>query len=109
MQFGRSKNELTALKKEADIHQKLEHPNIIRLISNFETPAELVFVCEFALTDLHKLLAKNGGLGEEWTQRLAHDVISALHYLHLRRILHRDLKPPNILLTSMDRTGEAKV
>ena len=86
------------MKQEANIHQKLTHPNIIGLLSSFETEKELVFVCEYAVSDLHKLLAKVGSLGEQRTQKLSYDLISALYYLHSHRILHRDLKPPNILL-----------
>lgn len=98
MQHGRSTKELAALKQEANIQQNLRHPNIIQLFSSFETDKELVFVCEYAVSDLHKLLARDGSLGETKTQKLSYDLISALYYLHSHRILHRDLKPPNILL-----------
>lgn len=97
-QRGRSSKELSALKQEATIQQNLRHPNIIQLLSSFETEKELVFVCEYAVSDLHKLLSKIGSLGEQKTQKLTFDLISALYYLHSHRILHRDLKPPNILL-----------
>lgn len=63
-------------------------------------------MCEYAVSDLHKLLAKVGSLGEQRTQKLSYDLISALYYLHSHRILHRDLKPPNILL---DKNYKAKV
>lgn len=98
IQHGRSTKELSALKQEANIQQSLRHPNIIQLFSSFETDKELVFVCEYASSDLHKLLARVGSLGEARTQKLSYDLISALYYLHSHRILHRDLKPPNILL-----------
>jgi fused len=58
------------------------------------------------VSDLHKLLAKVGSLGEQRTQKLSYDLISALYYLHSHRILHRDLKPPNILL---DKNYKAKL
>jgi serine/threonine protein kinase len=48
-QRGRSSKELSALKQEAEIHQKLNHPNIIGLLSSFETEKELVFVCELSV------------------------------------------------------------
>lgn len=89
---GRSTKELSALKQEANIQQNLRHPNIIQLFTSFETDNELVFVCEYAVSDLHKLLAKLGSLGEQRTQKLSYDLISALYYLHSHRILHRDLK-----------------
>lgn len=55
-------------------------------------------MCEYAVSDLHKLLAKLGSLGETRSQKITFDLVSALYYLHSHRILHRDLKPPNILL-----------
>lgn len=106
LQQNRSAKELAALKQEANIHQNLRHPNIIQLLSSFDTEKELVFVCEYAVSDLHKLLAKEGSLGEPKTQKLSYDLISALYYLHSHRILHRDLKPPNILL---DKNYKAKL
>lgn len=58
------------------------------------------------MSDLHKWLAKVGSLGEAKTKKLSYDLISALYYLHSHRILHRDLKPPNILL---DKNYKAKL
>lgn len=59
-----------------------------------------------APSDLHKLLAWEGSIGEQKTQKLTYDLVSALYYLHSHRILHRDLKPQNILL---DRQQVAKL
>ncbi|CRL00786.1 CLUMA_CG014040, isoform A [Clunio marinus] len=100
---SRSNKELSTLRQEAIIHQNLKHPNIIQLFDSIETDKELVFVCEYAVSDLHKLLAKQGSLGEKRTQKFSCDIISALNYLHSHRILHRDLKPPNILLDVGDK------
>lgn len=109
LQRSRSSKELAALKQEANIHQKLRHPNIIQLIKSFETEKELVFVCEYAYSDLNKLLARTGALGEKRTQKLSFDLISALHYLHSHRILHRDLKPANILIDEHSSQYKAKL
>ena len=45
-------------------------------------------------------------LPEYRVQELAGDLVSALHYLHSNRVLHRDIKPQNILL---DTQGRAKL
>ena len=39
-------------------------------------------------------------------REIAGDLVSALHYLHSNRVLHRDIKPQNILL---DPSGKAKL
>ena len=45
-------------------------------------------------------------LPEPRVQQIAVDLISALHYLHSHRILHRDVKPQNVLI---DANGVAKL
>lgn len=76
------------------------------MLSSFETSNEIVVVTEYAQSDLHKLLAREGSIDERRVQRLTFDLVSALYYLHSHRILHRDLKPQNILL---DRDERAKL
>jgi fused len=67
------------------------------LLDSFETENEIVVVQEFAKGDLYHLLSR-GSLGEPRTQKITFDLVAALYYLHSKRILHRDLKPQNILL-----------
>lgn len=98
LQRGRSSRELKNLRRECDIQAQLKHPNVIEMLESFETKNELVVVTEFALIDLHRYMARNGALTEEKAQRLICHLVSALYYLHSNRILHRDLKPQNVLL-----------
>ncbi|XP_058119247.1 serine/threonine-protein kinase fused isoform X1 [Anopheles ziemanni] len=102
---GRSGRDIKGLRGECEIQRNLQHPNIIRMVESFETNNEIVVVTEYAKTDLHTVL-RDGSLGESKTQRITYDLISALYYLHSHRILHRDLKPQNILL---DRNMCAKL
>lgn len=76
------------------------------MLDSFETENEIVICTEFVHSDLHKLLAKEGSIGEMRARKLSFDLVSALYYLHSHRILHRDLKPQNILL---DRDDNAKL
>lgn len=57
-------------------------------------------VTEFVDGDLYKLLEDGRTLGEDKLRAVACQLLSALYYLHSDRILHRDIKPQNILLTS---------
>uniref|UniRef100_A0A1A9X5F4 non-specific serine/threonine protein kinase n=1 Tax=Glossina brevipalpis TaxID=37001 RepID=A0A1A9X5F4_9MUSC len=95
---GRSSRELKNLRRECDIQAQLKHPNVIEMLESFETKNELVVVTEFALIDLHRYMSRHGALNEEQAQRLICHLVSALYYLHSNRILHRDLKPQNVLL-----------
>lgn len=103
---GRSTKEIKGLRQESLIQKNLRHPNIIQLLHSFETEKDLVFVTDYASSDLHKLLAKEGSLGEARAQKLTYDLVSALYYLHSHRILHRDLKPPNILLEKQNKSAK---
>lgn len=105
-QRDRSNKEIISLRGECDIQAKLNHPCIIRMLHSFETINEIVVVTEYAHSDLHKLLIRERSITEERAQRLAYNLVSALYYLHSHRILHRDLKPQNILL---DRDENAKL
>ncbi|XP_063377945.1 serine/threonine-protein kinase fused isoform X2 [Cydia fagiglandana] len=103
---GRSSKDLKNLRQECDIQRTLEHPNIIRMIDSFDTESELVVVTEYAERELHSILAKEGCLNEEQVKKITWDLVSALYYLHSHRVLHRDLKPQNVLL---DSSGCAKL
>ncbi|XP_047988214.1 serine/threonine-protein kinase fused isoform X1 [Leguminivora glycinivorella] len=103
---GRSSKDLKNLRQECDIQRTLEHPNIIRMIDSFDTESELVVVTEYAEKELHSILAKEGCLNEEQVKKITWDLVSALYYLHSHRVLHRDLKPQNVLL---DSSGCAKL
>ena len=53
---------------------------------------------EYADSDLSKLLEKEQKLSEDKVRFFGKQILSAMFYLFQKRILHRDLKPPNILL-----------
>ncbi|XP_044226141.1 serine/threonine-protein kinase 36 [Thunnus albacares] len=95
---GRSEKELRSLKREIDIMRGLQHPNIVQLFDSFETETEVVVVTEYAEGQLFQILEDDGSLPESQVREIACQLVSALYYLHSHRILHRDMKPQNILL-----------
>ncbi|XP_074467737.1 serine/threonine-protein kinase 36 [Sebastes fasciatus] len=95
---GRSEKEIKSLKREIDIMRGLQHPNIVQLFDSFETETEVVVVTEYAEGQLFQILEDDGNLPESQVREIACQLVSALYYLHSHRILHRDMKPQNILL-----------
>ncbi|NWQ99126.1 STK36 kinase, partial [Paradoxornis webbianus] len=95
---GRSEKELKNLQREIEIVRDLHHPNIIQMLDSFETAKEVVVVTDYAEGELFQILEDDGRLPEDQVQTIAAQLISALYYLHSHRILHRDMKPQNILL-----------
>ncbi|NWI18300.1 STK36 kinase, partial [Crypturellus soui] len=59
---------------------------------------QVVVVTDYAEGELFQILEDDGSLPEEQVQAIAAQLVSALYYLHSHRILHRDMKPQNILL-----------
>ncbi|NWI86658.1 STK36 kinase, partial [Pitta sordida] len=95
---GRSEKELKNLQREIEIMRGLHHPNIIQMLDSFETNKEVVVVTDYAEGELFQILEDDGSLPEDQVQTIAAQLVSALYYLHSHRILHRDMKPQNILL-----------
>ncbi|XP_035187121.1 serine/threonine-protein kinase 36 isoform X2 [Oxyura jamaicensis] len=95
---GRSEKELKNLQREIEIMRGLRHPNIIQMLDSFETDKEVVVVTDYAEGELFQILEDDGSLPEDQVQAIAAQLVSALYYLHSHRILHRDMKPQNILL-----------
>ncbi|CAE8594803.1 unnamed protein product, partial [Polarella glacialis] len=99
---GKAEKDQENLRLEIGILQLLDHPNIIRLLDSFETATDFVVVTEFAYGELFEIFQDDKCLPEEEVRNIARQLTNALHYLHSRNIIHRDMKPQNVLVGSND-------
>jgi fused-like protein len=87
------------LRQEIEILKKLRHENIVLLLDTFETKTEFCLVMEHAQGELFEILEEDHSLPEDVIRSIAKQLVSALYYLHSNRIIHRDMKPQNILIS----------
>ena len=90
----------TRFLREIEIAAQLQHPHILPLLDSGEADGFLYYVMPFIEgTSLRERLAKQGELPVAETVRLLRDVADALSYAHSRGVVHRDIKPDNVMLS----------
>jgi hypothetical protein len=84
---------------ESRLAAALDHPNIVPLFEAGEADGLLFISMRYVEgTDLRALLSKQGRLEPERALAIAAQVASALDAAHMRGLVHRDVKPGNILI-----------
>jgi serine/threonine-protein kinase len=95
------------IRDEAERHGRLSHPNIVPVLDVFEAENETCIVMAMIEgTSLDRLLEsrENGRLQVGEALRIVADILESLDYAHQQGIIHRDVKPSNVLL---NREGRA--
>lgn len=89
---------------EARAAALLSHPNIVNVYDILETPTENYIVMEYVCgLPLDSYLRYHGHLSVKESVFATRQVLCALHVAHSRGIIHRDVKPGNMLLTTEGR------
>jgi eukaryotic-like serine/threonine-protein kinase len=102
-----SADSVDRFEREARTLALLAHPGIVTVIDRGETDGRPFIVCELVNgRDLHERIALEGPLPIAEALAIAVQVAGALAYAHERGVIHRDVKPHNVLLTA---DGHAKL
>ena len=87
--------------RESNALRQLNHPNIVQMLAAFMENGRHTIVMEYVPGgSLQDLLAKNGQLTQQQSLDIALELADALSRAHHVGILHRDLKPGNVLLAA---------
>lgn len=94
--------------REAETAAQLSHPNIVPIYTVEEQDNLVYFVMAFIAGDnLGTKITDGGAMDSDAVRRILREVSDALAYAHSRNVVHRDIKPDNILI-DLD-TGRAMV
>jgi len=89
--------------REANILFELDHPNIVRVTDLLEENAQVYIVMQYVDgKNLYQIVQENGPLKTEKAVPLFIQACQALTYLHEHKIIHRDIKPQNMMLLRND-------
>ncbi|XP_046144954.1 serine/threonine-protein kinase D3 isoform X4 [Osmia bicornis bicornis] len=99
------------LKNEVAILQNLSHSGVVNLERMFETPERIFVVMEKLKGDMLEMIlsSERGRLSERITKFLITQILVALKHLHSKNIVHCDLKPENVLLSSDSEFTQVKL
>ncbi|GLE01694.1 hypothetical protein PINS_up010528 [Pythium insidiosum] len=109
--FIRKENKTAFVLTERKVLSRLHHPNIVRFYCSFKDSQSLYLVMELCKGgDLFGLIRSEASknrdrgildtaLSLETTQYYVAELVKALEYMHSKHVIHRDLKPDNILLS----------
>jgi DNA-binding SARP family transcriptional activator len=97
--------------RESRIAASMEHPSIVPIYEAGEAEGLLFLAMRYVRgTDLHGLIRREGSLDPERTAWIVSEVASALDAAHARGLVHRDVKPGNILIVEGEgRDGRDQV
>ncbi|HEY4021994.1 MAG TPA: serine/threonine-protein kinase [Pseudonocardiaceae bacterium] len=104
--FGGRPASTDRFRREIRIAKELNHPNIVETYDSGETADHHYFAMRFVDgRDLGKLLIERGPLDIDRAIDIGYQVAGALDAAHARGLVHRDVKPGNILID--DASGQA--
>ena len=108
--FSEGEHSASDYKSEIKLMKSVDHPNIVRAYEYFEDTRRVYVVMEYCSGgQLFEEIIKQEYLSEIIAAKIMHQVFSVLFYLDEQKIIHRNLKPENILLEESNAVLNIKI
>lgn len=89
----------SSTEREIRIHKELRHPNIISLYTSFEYKGNIIMIMELGPSKTLDIIIKTEYiLSEKIIRKYLIEILEGIKYIHSKSIIHRDVKPGNILV-----------
>ncbi|KAJ6407812.1 hypothetical protein OIU84_011168 [Salix udensis] len=99
-----------SLMSEIFILKRINHPNIVRLHDIIEVPGRILIVLEYCKGgDLSMYIQRHGKVPEAIAKHFMQQLAAGLQILRDNNLIHRDLKPQNLLLSMSDNNEVLKI
>ena len=98
------------LKREIETLKKIDHPNVMRIYEYFEDEIEVRIVTELVEGgELFDEILRRDAFNEAEAGTIMKEVLACMKYIHKKGIMHRDLKPDNIMLEKDKKLDQIKI
>jgi serine/threonine-protein kinase len=100
-QYAEDKEVLERFYREIQVCKDLDHPNIVKVLDHGKEDDYVFMVMEYVSgKDLKKIIEEKGPIPVDWAVEIIKQVAYALSYANSKNIVHRDIKPQNIMITN---------
>ncbi|MCY3022421.1 MAG: serine/threonine-protein kinase, partial [Planctomycetota bacterium] len=100
---GAKDEDLKRFQREAQATARLQHPNIVQIYAVGEHEGKPYLVMDFVAGRTAKQLKEEGKMTPRLALSIIEGVAEGLHHAHLHGVIHRDVKPANIMVDKSER------